>query len=57
MPGHLPGCFSACQSAAGGAKMVLKKVEDQAILDELLKNAPEGYTPMYYEVIEVRPLG
>ena len=29
----------------------------EEILAELLKTAPEGYTPMYYEVIETRPLG
>ena len=40
-----------------GARMLLKKVEDEALLAELLKNAPEGYTPMYYEVTETRPLG
>ncbi len=57
MYGALPAADAQLQSATSGAKMVLKKVEDQAILDELLKNAPEGYTPMYYEVIEVRPLG
>ena len=40
-----------------GARMLLKKVEDEALIAELLKNAPEGYTPMYYEVTETRPLG
>ena len=30
---------------------------DPALLEELLKTAPEGYTPMYYEITSVRPLG
>ena len=40
-----------------GAKMLLKKVEDEALIQELLKSAPQGYTPMYYEVVETRPIG
>ncbi len=40
-----------------GAKMELKKVEDEKILAVLLESAPEGFSPMYYEVTEVRPLG
>ena len=39
-----------------GARMNLAKVEDQAVLDELNKDAG-GYTPMYYEITLVRPLG
>ena len=57
MYGAIPAPDTQPQSATTGAKMVLKKVEDQAILDELLKTAPEGFTPMYYEVTEVRPIG
>ena len=57
MYGALPAADAQLQSATNGAKMVLKKVEDEAILEELLKTAPEGFTPMYYEVIETRPLG
>ncbi len=57
MYGAIPAPDAQPQSATTGAKMVLKKVEDQAILDELLKTAPEGFTPMYYEVTEVRPIG
>ncbi len=40
-----------------GARMTLKKVTDEALLAELLKTAPEGFTPMYYEVVSVRSLG
>ena len=40
-----------------GARMNLKKVEDEALLEELAKSAPAGYAPMYYEVVLVRPLG
>ncbi len=57
MYGALPAADAQLQSATSGAKMILKKVEDEAILAELLKTAPEGYTPMYYEVTETRPLG
>ena len=37
--------------------MNLKKVTDEALLEELLKTAPQGFTPMYYEVTAVRSLG
>ena len=40
-----------------GARMTLRKVEDEALLAKLLESAPQGYTPMYYEVTEVRPIG
>ena len=40
-----------------GARMTLAKVTDEALLAELLKNAPEGFTPMYYEIVSVRSLG
>ena len=40
-----------------GARMTLSKVTDEALLEELLKSAPEGYTPMYYEITSVRSLG
>ena len=40
-----------------GARMTLTKVTDEALLEELLKTAPEGFAPMYYEVISVRSLG
>ncbi len=55
--GALPAADAQLQSATNGAKMVLKKVEDEAVVTELLKTAPAGYTPMYYEVVETRPLG
>ena len=57
MYGAIPAPDAQPQSATTGAKMVLKKVEDEATLAELLKTAPEGFTPMYYEIIETRPLG
>jgi len=57
MYGALPAADAELQSATSGAKMVLKKVEDEAILKELLKTAPEGYQPMFYKVIETRPIG
>jgi len=40
-----------------GARMTLAKVTDEALLEELLKTAPEGFTPMYYEITGVRSLG
>ncbi|MBR1586642.1 MAG: hypothetical protein IJ662_13960 [Clostridia bacterium] len=40
-----------------GARMNLKKVEDEALLTKLLESAPQGYAPLYYEVTLVRPLG
>ena len=40
-----------------GARMNLTKVTDEALLEELLKTAPQGFTPMYYEVTAVRSLG
>ena len=40
-----------------GARMTLAKVTDEALLAELFKNAPEGFTPMYYEIVSVRSLG
>ena len=43
--------------ATNGARMLLQKVEDEAILAELLKTAPQGFAPMYYEVVETKPLG
>ena len=57
MYGALPAADAQLMTATNGAKMMLKKVDDEEILAELLKTAPEGYTPMYYEVIETRPLG
>ena len=40
-----------------GARMTLQKVTDEALLEELLKSAPAGYTPLYYEIVSVRSLG
>jgi len=40
-----------------GARMTLSRVTDEALLEELLKFAPEGFTPMYYEITSVRSLG
>ncbi|MBR1821909.1 MAG: hypothetical protein IJ769_09840 [Clostridia bacterium] len=40
-----------------GARMSLSKVTDEALLEELLKTAPQGFTPMYYEITAVRSLG
>ena len=57
MYGALPAADAQAQYATTGAKMVLKKVEDEAVLEQLLATAPEGYAPMYYEVVETRPLG
>ena len=57
MYGALPAADAQLQSATSGAKLILKKVEDEAILAELLATAPEGYAPMYYEVVETRPIG
>ena len=40
-----------------GARMSLKQVTDEALLAELIKSAPEGFSPMYYEIVAVRSLG
>ncbi len=40
-----------------GARMTLKKVTDEALLEELLQSAPQGFAPMYYEITAVRSLG
>lgn len=40
-----------------GARMTLKKVTDEALLEELLKSAPQGFSPMYYEITSIRSLG
>ena len=40
-----------------GARMTLSRVTDEALLEELLKSAPQGFTPMYYEISSVRSLG
>ena len=40
-----------------GARMTLSRVEDEALLEQLMAFAPEGYTPMYYEITSVRSLG
>ena len=39
------------------ANTCLEKVTDEALLEELLKSAPQGFTPMYYEIVAVRSLG
>lgn len=40
-----------------GARMQLSKVTDDALIEQLLQFAPQGYTPMYYEITLVRSLG
>lgn len=40
-----------------GARMTLTKVTNEALLEELLKTAPEGFMPMYYEITAIRSLG
>ena len=40
-----------------GARMTLKQVTDETLLEELLRTAPEGFAPMYYEIVSVRSLG
>jgi hypothetical protein len=40
-----------------GARMSLSKVTDETLLEELLKTAPQGFTPMYYEITAIRSLG
>ena len=40
-----------------GARMTLKKVTDEALLAKLLETAPQGYQPMYFEIIAVNPIG
>ncbi len=40
-----------------GARMQLRPVVDEELLAKLLEGAPKGYTPMYYEITAIRPLG
>ena len=40
-----------------GARMTLSKVTDEALLEVLHANDPQGFTPMYYEITGVRSLG
>jgi hypothetical protein len=40
-----------------GARMSLSKVTDETLLEELLKTAPQGFTPMYYGITAIRSLG
>ncbi len=39
----------------GGARMYFKAIEDQAVTDELMKDARQG--AMFFEITEVLPLG
>ena len=55
MYGQLPA--EGATYPTSGARMSLKKVEDEALLAKLLESAPAGYTPMYYEITAVTPLG
>ena len=55
--GKAPAEDADPKTATCGAKMVLKKVEDEAVLAELMKGAPEGFAPLYFEVVETRPIG
>ena len=41
--------------AVGGARFYFKAIEDQAIVDELMKDARQG--AMFYEITKVLPLG
>ena len=40
-----------------GARMTLAAVTDEALLETLHGNDPQGFTPMYYEITSVRSLG
>ena len=40
-----------------GARMTLKKVTDEALLEELLTSPPQVFAPTYYEIVAVRSLG
>ena len=41
--------------AVGGARFYFEAIEDQAVVDELMKDARQG--AMFYEITEVLPLG
>ena len=45
----------AKQYAISGARFYFEAIEDQAILDELMKDARQG--AMFFEIVEVLPLG
>ena len=44
-----------CRTAVGTVYNYFPSKE--ALLEELLKSAPEGFTPMYYRITSVRSLG
>ena len=41
--------------AVGGARFYFETIEDQAVVDELMKDARQG--AMFYEITEILPLG
>ena len=51
----LPAPDAAAQYAVNGARFYFKAIEDQAVMDELLKDARQG--AMFFEITEVLPLG
>lgn len=52
------GCSpEAFPYASVGARMYLSKVEDEETLSALAAFSPAGYTPLYYEVTSVVPMG
>ena len=55
MYGQLPA--EGATYPTSGARLSLKKVEDEAVLAKLLETAPQGFQPMYYEITAVVPIG
>ena len=52
------GCSpEAYPYASRGARMVLSRVESEDTLTALSAFSPAGYTPLYYEVTKVVPMG
>ncbi len=45
----------AKQYCVSGARFYFEAIEDQAVMDELMKDARQG--AMFYEIVEVLPLG
>lgn len=51
----LPSADAKNQYAVSGARFYFKAIEDQAVVDELMKDARQG--AMFFEITEVLPLG
>ena len=51
----LPAAEDAKQYCVSGARFYFEAIQDQAVVDELMKDARQG--AMFFEIVEVLPLG